>query len=82
MKILWPFEVNLFMLIRESLKFQDLGAASSVPRSVCRELVLTIVQHLPPSLVDQDTLPKVCVAVFFELGPSSMTSLSTDVSSY
>ena len=31
----------------------------SVPRSVCRELVLSIVQGLPPSLIDQDTLSKV-----------------------
>ena len=36
------------------------GELSSAPRSACRELVLEIVQHLPPSLIDQDTLPKVC----------------------
>ncbi|KAF8198654.1 hypothetical protein BJ912DRAFT_1055525 [Pholiota molesta] len=33
---------------------------SSVPRSACRELVLSIVQHLPPSLIDENTLPKLC----------------------
>ena len=31
----------------------------SLPRSICRELVLSIVQDLPSSLVDHETLPKV-----------------------
>jgi hypothetical protein len=30
-----------------------------MPRSVCRELVLAIVQSLPGELIDQDTLGKV-----------------------
>lgn len=33
---------------------------NSVPRSVCRELVLSIVQHLPEELIDKDTLGKMC----------------------
>ncbi|KAF9477335.1 hypothetical protein BDN70DRAFT_881303 [Pholiota conissans] len=32
----------------------------SVPRSACRQLVLSIVQHLPSSLIDENTLPKMC----------------------
>ena len=31
----------------------------STPLSVCRELTLTIVQHLPQSLIGNDTLSKV-----------------------
>ncbi|KAJ2912917.1 hypothetical protein MD484_g7503, partial [Candolleomyces efflorescens] len=34
--------------------------SSSMPRSVCRELVLAIVQSLPGELIDQDTLGKMC----------------------
>ncbi|KAJ2933069.1 hypothetical protein H1R20_g4020, partial [Candolleomyces eurysporus] len=34
--------------------------SSSMPRSVCRELVLAIVQSLPEQLIDQDTLGKMC----------------------
>ncbi|KAF7338785.1 Delta-9 fatty acid desaturase protein [Mycena sanguinolenta] len=30
------------------------------PRSTCRELVLSIVQDLPTSLITEDTLPKMC----------------------
>ena len=37
----------------------------SVPRSTCRELVLSIVQHLPLSLIDQDTLSKVRIRLTF-----------------
>jgi hypothetical protein len=33
--------------------------AGSTPRSTCRELVLSIVQDLPTSLITEDTLPKV-----------------------
>ena len=32
----------------------------SAPRSACRELLLTIVQDLPPSLIEPDTLSKMC----------------------
>lgn len=32
----------------------------SAPRSACRELLLTVVQDLPPSLVEPDTLSKMC----------------------
>ncbi|CAA7268465.1 unnamed protein product [Cyclocybe aegerita] len=38
----------------------DSGKSLSAPRSACRELVLSIVQHLPESLIDQNTLPKMC----------------------
>ncbi|KAF5340217.1 hypothetical protein D9611_007972 [Ephemerocybe angulata] len=36
------------------------GKTLSVPRSVCRELVLSIVQSLPGELIDQETLGKMC----------------------
>lgn len=32
----------------------------STPRSICRELVLSIVQDLPEELIDKETLPKMC----------------------
>ncbi|KAJ7074942.1 hypothetical protein B0H15DRAFT_1027322 [Mycena belliarum] len=35
-------------------------ATASAPRSTCRELVLSIVQDLPASLITIDTLPKMC----------------------
>ncbi len=31
----------------------------SLPRSICRELVLAILRHLPESLVDENTLARV-----------------------
>jgi len=43
---------------------------TSSPRSICRELALTIIQNLPESLIDQDTLPKMC---------HLLTDSSTDV---
>ncbi|KAG6901384.1 hypothetical protein C0995_012648 [Termitomyces sp. Mi166 len=33
---------------------------SSIPRSTCRGLLLSIVQDLPPSLIDQGTFSKMC----------------------
>ncbi|CAK5264279.1 unnamed protein product [Mycena citricolor] len=35
-------------------------AVISQPRSICRQLVLSIVQNLPPSLISEETLPKMC----------------------
>ena len=35
----------------------------SAPRSACRELLLTVVQDLPPSLIEPDTLSKMCLLV-------------------
>lgn len=43
----------------------DSGEISSKPRSVCRELALSIAQHLPSSLIDQDTLSKVRMPASF-----------------
>ncbi len=37
----------------------DIETTMSAPRSACRELVLSIVQCLPVSLIDETTLPKV-----------------------
>lgn len=41
----------------------DAETVTSAPRSACRELVLSIVQHLPSSLIDETTLPKVCRSI-------------------
>ena len=38
--------------------FSD-GLGKSAPRSACRGLILSIIQDLPSSLIDQDTLSKV-----------------------
>ncbi|KAF8899801.1 hypothetical protein CPB84DRAFT_1780009 [Gymnopilus junonius] len=54
--------VGILTMIRD-LKVigSDSGeSSSSIPRSACRELALSIVQHLPSSLIDHDTLSKVC----------------------
>ena len=48
---------NILMML--CFRLSDSADVSSVPRSTCRELVLSIVQHLPSSLIDQDTLSKV-----------------------
>ncbi|KAF9447824.1 hypothetical protein P691DRAFT_670660 [Macrolepiota fuliginosa MF-IS2] len=32
----------------------------SFPRSICRELILTVLRELPESLMDETTLPKLC----------------------
>ncbi|KAF8970121.1 hypothetical protein BDZ97DRAFT_1792056 [Flammula alnicola] len=53
--------MGILTIIRDlSVLGNDSQELSSVPRSVCRELVLSVVQHLPSSLIDQDTLPKMC----------------------
>ena len=43
----------------------DSADVSSVPHSTCRELALSIVQHLPSSLIDQDTLSKVRIHLLY-----------------
>ncbi|KAF8955528.1 hypothetical protein BDZ97DRAFT_1764803 [Flammula alnicola] len=51
--------IGILAILRDlSVLGHDTQELSSVPRSLCRELVLSIVQHLPSSLIDQDTLPK------------------------
>ena len=51
------FFVTLFEHCAFSIS--DSADVSFAPRSACRELVLSVLQHLPSSLIDQDTLPKV-----------------------
>ena len=60
-------------------RLPDSVDVSSVPLSTCRELVLSIVQHLPSSLIDQDTLSKVriCLTSFSVV---SLNIVSADMS--
>jgi len=47
-------------LVRELATTKLDLAKTSTPLSICRELVLQIVQDLPESLMDETTLPKMC----------------------
>lgn len=53
-------KMPILMVIRDLATVSLDGVAPSVPRSTCRGLILTIVQHLPVSLIDHETLPKMC----------------------
>ncbi|PFH48098.1 hypothetical protein AMATHDRAFT_66268, partial [Amanita thiersii Skay4041] len=53
-------KTSILTMVRDMATVELDTTAASVPRSICRELVLTIVQDLPKSLIDQDTLPKMC----------------------
>ncbi|KAJ7249410.1 hypothetical protein C8J57DRAFT_1239861 [Mycena rebaudengoi] len=53
-------QMEILKLVRDLAAGQLDGVASSSPRSTCRELVLSIVQDLPTSLISEDTLPKMC----------------------
>ncbi|KAJ6599995.1 hypothetical protein DFH09DRAFT_1355983 [Mycena vulgaris] len=52
--------MQILTMVRDLAAGQLDGVAASTPRSTCRELVLSIVQDLPASLISQDTLPKMC----------------------
>ncbi|KAF9003444.1 hypothetical protein BDQ17DRAFT_1425395 [Cyathus striatus] len=53
-------ETTILMAVRElaSAKLGNVGV--SLPRSICRELLLDIVQDIPASLVDHETFSKMC----------------------
>ncbi|TFK41660.1 hypothetical protein BDQ12DRAFT_678315 [Crucibulum laeve] len=53
-------KVPILTMVRDLATVKLDAAGVSLPRSICRELVLSIVQDLPPSLIDQETLPKMC----------------------
>ncbi|TFK64592.1 hypothetical protein BDN72DRAFT_260036 [Pluteus cervinus] len=53
-------KVPILTMVRDLAMAKLESARASLPRSICRELVLTIVQDLPESLVDHETLPKMC----------------------
>ncbi|KAF9556293.1 hypothetical protein CPC08DRAFT_820566 [Agrocybe pediades] len=53
--------VGVLTMIRDlSVIGHDVPELSSKPRSICRELALSIVRDLPPSLIDENTLSKMC----------------------
>ncbi|RDB18704.1 E3 ubiquitin-protein ligase listerin [Hypsizygus marmoreus] len=51
-------KMTLLTMIRDlaTISLDEVGF--SAPRSICRGLVLSIIQDLPSSLIDQDSLPK------------------------
>ncbi|TRM62271.1 hypothetical protein BD626DRAFT_558116 [Schizophyllum amplum] len=54
-------ERGILVLVREMASKPIAGSAQiSAPRSACRELLLQIVQDLPPTLIEHDTLSKMC----------------------
>ncbi|KAJ7746502.1 hypothetical protein DFH07DRAFT_591586 [Mycena maculata] len=52
--------MQVLTMVRDLAAGQLDGVAASAPRSTCRELVLSIVQDLPSSMITEDTLPKMC----------------------
>ena len=43
--------------------FVELGSSMSAPKSACWESALVIIQNLPPTLIDHDSLPKVKISM-------------------
>ncbi|KII91341.1 hypothetical protein PLICRDRAFT_38089 [Plicaturopsis crispa FD-325 SS-3] len=52
-------QTGVLTLIRDMVAVKS-DAMGSLPRSRCRELALTIVQDLPSSLIDENTLASMC----------------------
>ncbi|KAJ7199225.1 hypothetical protein GGX14DRAFT_468328 [Mycena pura] len=53
-------QMQILTMVRDLAAEQLDNTVSSLPRSTCRELVLSIIQDLPPSLITEDTLAKMC----------------------
>ncbi|KAJ6470235.1 hypothetical protein C8R47DRAFT_760272 [Mycena vitilis] len=53
-------QMQILTMVRDLAAGQLDDVAASTPRSICRELVLSIVQDLPASLITEGTLPKMC----------------------
>ncbi|KAJ7753853.1 hypothetical protein B0H16DRAFT_1886878 [Mycena metata] len=53
-------QMQILTMVRDLAAGQLDDVPASTPRSTCRELVLSIVQDLPASLITEDTLPKMC----------------------
>ncbi|KAI9452266.1 hypothetical protein F5148DRAFT_1331820 [Russula earlei] len=51
-------ETTILTLLRDIVASEPKSVPASTPRTVCREAALSIMQTLPPSLVDQTTLSK------------------------
>ena len=72
-------QLGMFSTVARCYKLIAADAAgTSVPRSVCRALILTVLQDLPTSLMDVETLPRVSVIHFFT--GIELTPLSSDES--
>ncbi|EJD05481.1 uncharacterized protein FOMMEDRAFT_103536 [Fomitiporia mediterranea MF3/22] len=50
-------EMQILSLVRNIVQHAS-GSSASIPRSICWEMALKIVQNLPLSLIDHETLPK------------------------
>ncbi|KAJ7702616.1 hypothetical protein B0H16DRAFT_1394969 [Mycena metata] len=53
-------QMQILTMVRDLAAGQLDDVPASTPRSTCRELVLSIVQDLPASLITEDTLSKMC----------------------
>ncbi|KAJ7584094.1 hypothetical protein C8J56DRAFT_1005201 [Mycena floridula] len=53
-------QIPILTAVRDLATVELDRGTGSHPRSVCRELVLFIVQDLPDTLIDLETLPKMC----------------------
>ncbi|KAH9988778.1 hypothetical protein BJV74DRAFT_459602 [Russula compacta] len=57
-------ETTVLTLLRDIVASEPKRAPASTPRAVCREVALSIMQSLPPSLVDYTTLSKMSYLLF------------------
>ncbi|KAK2461029.1 hypothetical protein APHAL10511_006970 [Amanita phalloides] len=55
-----PRKKKILRTVRDMVMVKLDETGISVPRSICRELILTVIQNLPSSLMDVDILPKMC----------------------
>ncbi|KAI0042795.1 hypothetical protein FA95DRAFT_1682318 [Auriscalpium vulgare] len=56
-------QTAVFTLLRDLVAAQT-KSVFSVPRSICREAALSVIQNMPPSLIDHETLPKMSHLLF------------------
>jgi len=59
-----PRETVVLALLRDIVASESKPTPASTPRTVCREAALSIMQHLPPSLMDHTTLSKMSYLLF------------------
>ncbi|KAF8500410.1 hypothetical protein F5888DRAFT_1682008 [Russula emetica] len=57
-------ETTVLTLLRDIVASEPKSAPTSTPRAVCREAAVSIMQKLPPSLVDHTTLSKMSYLLF------------------
>ncbi|KIY45151.1 hypothetical protein FISHEDRAFT_49914 [Fistulina hepatica ATCC 64428] len=63
-----PRSATILRLVVDLACVKSDSVRPSAPRSACRELLLALLQDLPPSLVDENTLPKMCHLVWDNSG--------------